>query len=481
MGKKSGPPAPDYTAAAEKTADSSKEVTNMQTWANRADQSNPWGSTQWTTQSVKDPATGQMVTKWKENTTLDPRLQSALDSQIALQGGRSDLANSLLPRAQQEFGQAMNWDNAVGWANLPQAQGLRPTTSAYGFGGGMPSLENRMGYGQGNVQRGLNFGGVQGVDDAAATRSRAENAIYQSAASRLDPQWQSRQDSLESDLANRGISMNSEAYSRAKADFDRSRNDAYAQAQMAAITGGGEEAQRDFGMDLGLRQQQVGEIGQQGQFANSAQNQAFGQSLQGGQARNAANQSQFEMLQNLRQLQLGQQQQAFGQQQAAGTQNFNQQLQLAQFQNQTRQNQLAEEMQRRGFSLNEINAIISGQQVGMPTFQGYNQAQASQAVDYSGAAQQQYSAAMDAQNAKNAATGQAISGIASAAMMFSDRRVKADILRIGTHPRGFGIYSYRYIGERGLRVGVIAQEVARRAPELVRSLRGVWQVDYAGL
>jgi hypothetical protein len=67
-----------------------------------------------------------------------------------------------------------------------------------------------------------------------------------------------------------------------------------------------------------------------------------------------------------------------------------------------RQQQLAEEMQRRGFSLNEINAIISGQQVGMPQFSGYNQAGAAQPVDYMGAAHAQYGAAQDAYQNKQA-------------------------------------------------------------------------------
>ncbi len=404
---------------------------------------------------MTDPATGQKVTKWTENTTLDPNLQHALNSQIALQSGRSDLANSLFPRAQQEFSQAMDWSGAAPWASGPQSGQLNPTTSAFGFGG--PRTQP--------VQRSLNFGGVQGVDDAATTRQRAEDAIYKSATSRLDPQWDQRRQSMESDLANRGISMNSEAYTRAMADFDRSRNDAYQQAQMGAITGGGVEAQRDYGMDLGLRQQQVNELGQQGNFFNQAGQQAFNQQLQQGQYG------------------LGQQQQAFGQQQAAGGQNFNQQLQASQFQNQMRQQQLAEQMQQRGFSLNEINAIISGQQVGMPQFSGYNQAGAAQPVDYMGAAQNQYGAAMNSYNAQQAGLGNLMGGIGgiASAFGFSDRRVKRDVRRIGRHARGFGIYRYRYIGERGPRVGVIAQEVQRIAPELVRSVRGVLQVNYAGM
>jgi hypothetical protein len=539
MGKKSGPPAPDYTKAAEAQGQSSKENITQQTWANRADQTNPWGSTNWQANKTIDPATGQPVTQWTENTTLDPGLQGALNSQIAMQQGRSDLANSLMPRAQQEFGQAMDWSGLSPWAGGAQAGqlnpmtsawggGLRPTTSAFSFGGpraqgidtsraGTPQLDTNLGANAGAIQGGLNFGGVQDVAGSAAQRQRAENAIYQSATSRLDPQWDQRQQTMETDLANRGITGNSEAYTRAMADFNRQRTDAYEQANMGAITGAGAEAQRDYGMDLGLRQQQVGEIGQQGQFANAAQAQEFGQGLQAGQANNAALGQGFQFGQSARdqqlaaqqalfqqqqgagqyglgqqaqafgqqqaaqQLGLQQQQQAFGQQQAAGGQNFNQQMAQAQFQNQLRNQQLTEAMQQRGFSLNEINAIMSGQQVGMPQFQGYNQAAAADPTNYMGAAEQQYGAAVNSQNAANAARGNtmsALGSVAMAAMMFSDRRVKRIERRIGTHPRGFGIYRFRYIGERGSRVGVIAQEVRRVAPELVRSMRGVLQVDY---
>lgn len=568
MGKKSGPPAPDYTAAAEKTAESQNNQLLQQTWANRANQVTPWGSSTWEAAKGIDPATGKPITNWTQTTNVSPELQHALESQMQMQTGRSDLANSLFPRAQSEFGKEMDWSGFTPWSSVPKSQQTNAITSPFGFGPrqqaidtsrqfgpevdqsrqqapnvnqslqGAPQLNTNLGQGAGQLQRGLDFGGVQGVDDAAATRQRAEDAIYQSATSRLDPQWNQRQEQLQNDLANRGISVNSEAYSRAMEDFQRGRTDAYNQAQMASITGAGAEAQRDYSMDLGLRQQQVGELGQQGQFANTAQQQAWQQGLMGGQASNEAMQSQFGMGQQARQQQLaaqqaafgmgsqareqqlaaqqaafgfgaqgraqqlaaqnaayqqslsgaqfglGQQQQAFGQRQAANQQNFGQNLQQAQFANQMRQNQIAEAMQQRGFSLNEINALISGQQVGMPTFQGYNQAGLGQGVDYSGAANSQFSAGMQKQQMANDATAslmQGIGGMASTAMMFSDRRVKRDITRIGQHPRGFGIYRYRYVGERGARIGVIAQEVKRYAPELIDSVRGVLRVNYASL
>ena len=421
----SAPEAPDYAAAAEKTAEASKEAVTAQTWANRANQTNPWGSTSWTNAAVKDPATGQMVTQWHETTKLDPKLQAALNSQLQMQQGRSDLANELFPRAQTEFGQAMDWSGFTQMAQGPKAGNLQST----------------------GIQRGLNFGGVNDVADSGASRQRAEDAIYQSATSRLDPQWQQRQGDLETQLANQGITRGSDAWKREMANFNTDRNDAYSQAQMQAITGGGAEAQRDYAIDMGLRQQQAQEIAQQGQFANAAQGQQFGQY------------------------------------QTAGNQNFQQQMATANYQNQMRQNQIAEAMQKRGFSLNEINALISGQQVSMPQFGSYNTAGQQQSADYSGAARDQYSASMDAFNAKQQQMANLMQGASGAASVFgfSDRRLKRNVRRIGTHPRGFGVYRYRFVGERGMRTGVIAQEVQRYAPELVRSVRGVLMVNYGGL
>lgn len=458
MGSKSPPAAPDYTQAAEKTAESSKEVTNMQTWANRADQYNPWGSTTWGTEKMVDPATGQEVTKWTQNTNLSEEGQRALDSQLALQQGRSDLAQQLFPRAQAEFGKEMDWSQLNPWAQGQMQSGnLQATTGANQFGD--PRTD------AGELQRQLDYSGLQGVQGSDQSRQSAEDAIYKSATSRLDPQWQQQETDLQTRLANQGITQGSAAYEKAMSQFGRQKTDAYSQAQMAAVTGGGAEAQRNQAMDMGLRQQQAAEAGNQGQFGNAAQQAAYQQAL------------------GAYGFGLGQQQQAFGQNQALGSQNFNQQLQANQYQNQMRQQQLTESMQQRGFSLNEINALLSGQQVQAPSFQGYNQAAASQGVDYSGAAKDQYGASMDAFNAKNEAAASNMQGLTSMASMFafSDRRVKTEIKKIGRHRRGFGIYSYRYIGETGRRVGVIAQEVKRVAPELVRSVSGVLQVNYSAL
>jgi hypothetical protein len=69
--------------------------------------------------------------------------------------------------------------------------------------------------------------------------------------------------------------------------------------------------------------------------------------------------------------------------------------------------------------------------------------------------------------------------------MFSDRRLKEEIVRVGEHRLGLGIYRYRYkaqyAGEYGTgrRVGVMADEVAEKYPHAVcRSADGHLMVDY---
>jgi len=413
----SAPEAPDYAAAAEKTAASDKETLTQQTWANRATQNNPWGQVSWQNEAAVDPATGQKVTQWTQNTTLDPRLQQALDSQIGIQQQRSDLASGLMDRVQNEYSAPMDWGQLQNYGQAPNAQTA-------------PKL-----------QTGLDYSGAQGVQGADQNRQSAEDAIYKSATSRLDPRFAQQEKDLQTRLANQDISQNSDAYRDAMRQFNESKTDAYNQAQLSAITGAGAEAQRNQAMDMGLRQQQVGETNTQGQFGNQARSQMFG----------------------------------------FGNTVYNQGMQNANYNNALRGQQLQEQIQKRGFSLNEIQALLNGQQVSMPQFGSYGQAGKAQATDYSGAAGSQYDASMDAYNAKQAGISNMVGGATSAAMMFSDRRVKADIERIGTHPRGFGIYRYRYIGERMPRVGVIAQDVRRFAPELVGSVRGVLQVNYAAL
>ena len=60
--------------------------------------------------------------------------------------------------------------------------------------------------------------------------------------------------------------------------------------------------------------------------------------------------------------------------------------------------------------------------------------------------------------------GQILGAASTGAAIFSDRRLKRSIRKIGESADGLGIYIYRYIWGRRLRVGVMADEVARLRP-----------------
>lgn len=74
--------------------------------------------------------------------------------------------------------------------------------------------------------------------------------------------------------------------------------------------------------------------------------------------------------------------------------------------------------------------------------------------------------------------GKLAGGIGGLIGAFSDRRLKSNIQRIGTHPLGIGLYAYDIFGERT--IGVMADEVERVLPEAVSvHPSGFKMVDYS--
>lgn len=72
-----------------------------------------------------------------------------------------------------------------------------------------------------------------------------------------------------------------------------------------------------------------------------------------------------------------------------------------------------------------------------------------------------------------------VAGLAMAAKyVFSDRRLKRDIERIGTHASGVPLYSFKYLHDNTPRVGVMADEVEKVMPEAVGELGGFKTVNY---
>jgi hypothetical protein len=418
---KSTPKAPDYTGAAEAQAQSSKEVTEQQTWANRADQFTPWGNQTWQNQQVWDPATNQYINRWAQTTNLDPTLDAANRAQMDTTLERSNLANSLTGRMNQEFGAGMDWNQfqqGGGAVNAPD-----------------PSQ-------RGDIQGGLSTEGLTNLDPSQRYNQQANDAIYGQWADRALPQQAKDTDRLRTQLYNMGLKEGDSAYNDEMERQRQTQGDAQRQAQYQATIGSGAEAQRMLGMDASTRAQMFGERGTQGQFGNQAQ------------------------------------QQDFGQQQQAGQQDFQNLMQSSQYQNQLRQQQIAEAQQARGQSLNEMNALLSGQQVNMPSMPSYNTAARSEGNQALQAAQLTGQANLDAYNARQQATQGMMSGIGSiagAGMMASDRRLKTDIERIGMTAGGTPLYSFRYFWGGPLVIGVMADEV----PHAAVMVGGIYFVDYS--
>ena len=151
------------------------------------------------------------------------------------------------------------------------------------------------------------------------------------------------------------------------------------------------------------------------------------------------------------------------------------------------QQALAEAIQLRQLPLNEITALMSGSQIQNPQFGAYSGATVAPAPVFAGAqAQGQFE--QNVYNQKVAQDNAATAGLYSlggAALgapvgTFSDRRLKSNIVRLGTHPIGIGIYEYDiFVGRQ---IGVMAQELMEVMPEAVHQHpSGYLMVDYGRL
>ena len=86
-------------------------------------------------------------------------------------------------------------------------------------------------------------------NDFSGDRQRVEDALYSRSTSRLDPQFEMGQRDLETKLYNQGVQPGTEAWNRELASLSKQKQDAYIGARTDAITGGGQEQSRLYGMD----------------------------------------------------------------------------------------------------------------------------------------------------------------------------------------------------------------------------------------
>lgn len=243
MAKKGGStPVPDPVAISGAQTDSNLATARAQAALNRVGTSGPTGTTSW-----QETAPDQ----WTQTTTLSPEQQQLYNQSTGLQSQFYGAAGDQLGRAQQSMAQGLNLS-------------------------GLPALTGQIAD-AGTIQRSV------GANDFSADRQRVEDALYARQTSRLDPQYEALQRAQETKLANQGIGLNSAAYGNASDQFGRQRNDAYAGARNDSILAGGQEQSRLFDMDLA-----------QGNFANAAQAQQYGQNANNATFQNNARQQGFQ-------------------------------------------------------------------------------------------------------------------------------------------------------------------------------------------
>lgn len=498
MGKKSTPKTPDYMGTAQVQADASKDATLQQNYANRPTMTTPWGTQSWNTTAGTDPATGKPITNWSTEIQLSPEQQQALDSQMQIQQGRSDAANQMLGQVQSAFQTPIDYGSmpdragnvqGLNLSGQPLPDGTLPNQS---FGQGVGGVTNSGAFNFGPVQTTLGDAGqIQDrlTSDPSGFRQQAQDAVW----NLQKPMFEERRAALETQLSNQGLARGSEAWEREM----RSAGDAEARAQLQAIDAGRVEANQMFGQDLAS-----------GQFANNAQGQRFGQNLAGGQFANAgqAQDAQQQMavgaFDNAAQAQeFGQSQTVAGFENASAQQNFQNlmaraqqgdarammelqsQMAAGQFNNQNRAGAINEEQTRRSQPLNELNALLTGQQVQNPNMPNFTPSSQSQTPDLLGAQMSQYQADMNNASANTASVNSMIGNLGTAAAMafiFSDARLKEDIQTLGVLSTGVRVVHYRYRGLPARFVGVVAQELATIQPEAVFLDRsGFLAVDYS--
>jgi hypothetical protein len=141
--------------------------------------------------------------------------------------------------------------------------------------------------------------------------------------------------------------------------------------------------------------------------------------------------------------------------------------------------------QEESAAINNINALKSGGQIGMPQSAMSRPAQAA-TVDTAGlinTQQQQQMQAYQQQQANRQGILGGLFGIGSAGILaLSDRRLKTDIEKVEERP-GPDVYDYRYKTDpKGTkRRGYMAQEVQKTQPDAVKKMGKYLAVDYSKL
>ncbi len=354
MKSPSPPPAPDPKETAAAQGAINKETAIAQARLNQVNEITPFGTSTYTPTGTS--ADG--IDQYQREITLNPEEQKILDQQRGITSQLNTLAGDQVGRVSDALSQPFSYDG------LPEA----------------PK-----------------------ADDAA--RQQVIDALYGQYTSRLDPRFEQERNAFETQLANQGIGVGTDAYSRAMSDFGRYKNDAYTSALNQSVASGGSEQSRLFGLQGAARERGI-------------QEQAY--------------------LRNL--------------------------------------------------PLNEVAALMgTGSGVTMPQFSAIPQTGIAN-TDITGPTSLAYqgglqNAALQQQSQSSTLGG--LFGLGSSGIgalgtyaAFSDRRVKADIKKVGNLDNGLPVYLFRYKSGGPMQIGLMAQDVEKVKPEAVTEVNGIKAVYY---
>lgn len=320
------PDPPDYEEIARQQGAANVETARVEAGLNRPNIYTPNGSQVWT----QDPNNPD---RYILTESLNQQLTDNNNQYNWLQGQSLQYMRDLgMPAIQQALSQSFQLPGQaqLGWdPNLAPNQNMQTESGMWAA----PS-----------IQEGLDYSGLGPAPQADQfTRQSAQDNLYNRQTQYLDQQFAGKQADLEARLANQGIAPGSEAYQGAMRNLADESQRAYADARMGAIQHGGDEMAQQYGLQMQGRQQGVGEINTQGQFANQSRGQLISELLQDMQQRNAAITGQANLA--------SAQQQATAGGRAAG---------------------LAELAQSTTLPVNILNSLLSSSQVNSPQYQPFN-------------------------------------------------------------------------------------------------------------
>ena len=359
-----------------------------------------------------------------EGRMRNPNIYGPLGNQVVTFGANDQptLTQSLTPAAAATLASQQNVQRQLadlGVTGIGKASGLLGTP----FASTAPAVQTSL------PTSGLPAAPTLDMSGLPAAPISPGTTAQQAITSRLEPDIVREQSALRNRLINQGLRPGGEAYDREMQIADRSATDRRLQA-----------AAQGIGMDQAARSQALGERVTGGQFDQNRRNLAFNELVSGGQFGNTAAQQEL-----ARQLMLYQQ------------------------------------------PLNQITALMSGSQTQMPQFQGYQGSSVAPPPLFN-ATRDRGQADMDLYGINSSNTNAANAGLYSmlgaglgaGITRYSDRRLKSNIIQVGTHPLGIGVYEYDIFGRRD--VGVMADEVLEVRPEaVITHPSGYMMVNYGML